>query len=57
MLSLKKDTLHIGTVDEFKQTYKELFESLTKNDSISIQLLDSSTKSGLGKRIAVPVKW
>lgn len=57
MLKLGKDTLHIGTVAEFKQTHKELFESLTKNDSISIRLLDSSTKSGLGERIAVPVKW
>ncbi|WP_180327341.1 hypothetical protein [Labilibaculum manganireducens] len=32
-----------------------LFEQ--KNDSISIRFLDSSTKSGLGERIAVPVKW
>nr|WP_320117752.1 hypothetical protein [uncultured Marinifilum sp.] len=57
MVRLGKDTLHIGTVDEFKQTHKELFESLTKNDSISIRFLDSSTESGLGERIAVPVKW
>lgn len=57
MLRFKKDILHIGTVAEFKQTHKELFESLTKNDSISIRFLDSSTESGLGERIAVPVKW
>ncbi|MFA9372121.1 MAG: hypothetical protein ACERIH_10465 [Labilibaculum antarcticum] len=57
MLRLKKDTLHIGTVVKFKKKHKELFESLTKNDSISIRFLDSGTKSGLGERIAVPVKW
>lgn len=57
MLRLNKDTLHIGTVTEFKKKHKELFESLTKNDSISIRFLDSSTKSGLGERLAVPVKW
>lgn len=56
MLSSGKDTLHIGTVAEFKKKHKELFESLTKNDSISIRFLDSSTKSGLGERIAVSVK-
>lgn len=57
MLNHKKDTLHIGTVDDLKKKHKELFELLTKNDSISIRLLNSSTKSGLGERIAVPVEW
>ncbi|MFA9372112.1 MAG: hypothetical protein ACERIH_10420 [Labilibaculum antarcticum] len=57
MLRLKKDTLRIGTVVEFKQKHKELFENLTRNDSVSIRFLNSSTKSGLGERIAVPVKW
>ena len=49
-----KDTLHIGTVDEFKQKHKELFEKLTKNDSISIQFLDGKK---LGERVTVPVEW
>ena len=57
MLQQGKDTLHIGTVAKFKQTHMELFEMLTKNDSISIYLLDDKTKSGLGERIAVPVVW
>ena len=57
MLRLEKDTLHIGTVVEFKKKHKELFESLTKNDSISIRLLDPNSKSGLGERIVVPVNW
>jgi len=54
MLSQNKDTLHIGTVSEFKKKHKELFEKLTKNDSISIQFLDGKK---LGERITVPVKW
>ncbi|MBL4559645.1 MAG: hypothetical protein JKX79_01535 [Labilibaculum sp.] len=57
MLRLEKDTLHVGTVVEFKKKHKELFESLTKNDSISIRLLDPNSKSGLGERIVVPVNW
>ncbi|WP_010522838.1 hypothetical protein [Aquimarina agarivorans] len=54
MLSQNKDTLHIGTVKEFKKTHKELFEKLTKNDSISIQFLEGKK---LGERVTVPVKW
>ncbi|CAL2104600.1 hypothetical protein [Tenacibaculum sp. 190130A14a] len=54
MFSENKDTLHIGTVSEFKQKHKDLFEKLTKNDSISIQLLDDGK---LGKLISVPVSW
>ena len=54
MLAENKDTLHIGTVSEFKKKHKELFEKLTKNDSISIQFLDGKK---LGERITVPVKW
>ncbi|OEK08612.1 hypothetical protein A8C32_03955 [Flavivirga aquatica] len=54
MLVEKKDTLHIGTVKEFKIKHKELFEKLTNNDSISIQFLDDDK---LGERITVPVKW
>ncbi|PID68990.1 MAG: hypothetical protein CR968_00200 [Flavobacteriia bacterium] len=54
MLGLDKDTLHIGTVSEFKQKHEELFEKLTKGDSISIQFLDGKK---LGERITVPVKW
>ena len=57
MLQLDQDTLHIGTVTEFKKKHKELFNRLTKNDSISIRFLDKSTKSGLGERITVPVEW
>lgn len=54
MLNNNKDTLHIGTVSEFKQKHKELFEKLTKNDSISIQFLEEKK---LGERITVPVEW
>ncbi|WP_234859056.1 hypothetical protein [Aquimarina aquimarini] len=54
MLSENKDTLHIGTVKEFKAKHAELFNKLTKNDSISIQFLDGKE---LGERITVPVKW
>ena len=54
MLKENKDTLHVGTVSEFKQNHKELFEKLTKNDSISIQFLDGKK---LGERITVPVEW
>lgn len=54
MFEQKKDTLHIGTVVSFKQKHPKLFETLTQNDSISIQLLDGKK---LGKRINVPVKW
>lgn len=54
MLQENKDTLHIGTVSEFKTKHKELFEKLTKNDSISIQFLDGKK---LGERIIIPVKW
>lgn len=54
MLAQNKDTLHIGTVSEFKQRHKVLFEKLTKNDSISIQFLDGKK---LGERITVPVAW
>lgn len=54
MLAEKKDTLLIGTVTEFKIKHKELFERLTKNDSISIQFLDGKK---LRKRVTVPVEW
>ncbi len=54
ILKENKDTLHIGTVAEFKKKHKELFEKLTKNDSISIQFLDGKK---LGERITVPVEW
>jgi len=54
ILKENKDTLYIGTVAEFKKKHKELFEKLTKNDSISIQFLDGKK---LGERITVPVEW
>ncbi len=54
MLAENKDTLHIGTVAEFKQKHTALFEKLTKGDSISIQFLDGKK---LGERITVPVEW
>ncbi|OEK08609.1 hypothetical protein A8C32_03935 [Flavivirga aquatica] len=54
ILSLKQDTLHIGTVSKFKQKHKELFEKLTKNDSISIQFFDEDK---FGEKITVPAKW
>jgi hypothetical protein len=54
MLAENKDTLHIGTVKEFKKNHGELFKALTKGDSISIQFLDGKK---LGERITVPVVW
>ena len=54
MLKENKDTLHIGTVANFKTKHKELFEKLTKGDSISIQFLDGKK---LGERITVPAEW
>jgi hypothetical protein len=54
MLAENKDTLHIGTVSDFKKKHKKLFEKLTKNDSIYIRFLE---KKKLGKRITVPVNW
>ncbi len=54
MLKENKDTLHVGTVSDFKKNHKEFFEKLTKNDSISIQFLDGKK---LGERITVPVEW
>jgi hypothetical protein len=54
MLAENKDTLHIGTVKEFKKNHGELFKALTKGDSISIQFLDGKK---LGERVTVPVVW
>ncbi len=54
MLAENKDTLHIGTVKEFKQKHTALFHKLTKGDSISIQFLDNNK---LEERITVPVEW
>lgn len=54
MLEENRDTLHIGSVSEFKTKHAALFEKLTKNDSISIQFLDGRE---LGERITVPVEW
>lgn len=54
MLRENKDTLHIGSVSEFKVKHKALFDKLTKNDSLSIQFLDNKK---LGERITVPVEW
>ena len=57
MMKLNQDTIAVETVAEFKLKHGELLRQLTDNDSISIQFLYSSTKSGLGERIAVPVNW
>ena len=54
MLKENKDTLHIGTVAEFKEKHKKLFKKLTQNDSISIRFLNGKK---LGKRVTVPVEW
>lgn len=54
MLAENKDTLHIGTVREFKKRHENLFKYLTKNDSISIRFLEGKS---LGKRLTIPVKW
>lgn len=53
MLKEEKDTLHIGTVKTFKRNHKLLFDSLTKNDNISVRLLDGSE---LGKKVTIPVE-
>ena len=53
MLAQGKDTLHIGTVKEFKQKHMELFKKLTEGDSISIQFLEGKK---LGERVTVPVE-
>ncbi|CAA0237802.1 conserved hypothetical protein [Tenacibaculum maritimum] len=54
MLTTNKDTLHIGTVTEFRQKHPKLFQQLTKNDRISIQFLEGKK---LGKPISLPVTW
>ncbi len=54
MLAENKDTLHVGTVTEFKKKHAALFEKLTKGDSISIQFLDNGK---FGERVTVPVEW
>ncbi|MBN1464099.1 MAG: hypothetical protein JW922_10595 [Paludibacteraceae bacterium] len=56
MLELNQDTLHIGTVNEFREKHPELFNLLTENDTISISYLKGKD-SGLGERIAIPVNW
>jgi len=54
MLAQNKDTLHIGTLTEFKTKHPLLFEKLTKNDSISLKLLEGKP---VWDRITVPVEW
>ncbi|CAA0223949.1 hypothetical protein [Tenacibaculum maritimum] len=54
MLTTNKDTLHIGTVTEFRQKHPKLFHQLTKDDRISIQFLEGKK---LGKPISIPVTW
>ena len=56
MLELDQDTLHVGTVAEFKKRHPELFKMLTENDTISIRHL-KGRNSGLGERIATPANW
>lgn len=56
MLELDQDTLHVGTVAEFKKRHPELFKMLTENDTISIRHL-KGRNSGLGERIAIPANW
>ncbi len=54
ILTEGKDTLYIGTVNDFKKNHKKLFERLTKGDCISIQFLDGKK---LGETVTVPVEW
>ncbi|WP_417237124.1 hypothetical protein [Bizionia paragorgiae] len=54
MLLENKDTLHIGTLNQFKKHHKELFEELTKNDSISIRISDD--KKSVNRKI-FPVEY
>ncbi len=56
MIELNQDTLHIGTVAEFKKNHAELFKMLTENDTISIRYLKNEN-SGLGERIARLANW
>ena len=56
MLELNQDTLHIGTVADFKEIHGKLFKMLTENDTISIRHLKGKN-SGLGERVAVPANW
>ena len=56
MLELNQDTLHVGTVAEFKEHHPELFKMLTENDTISIRHL-KGRNSGLGERVAIPANW
>ncbi len=54
MLVENKDTLHVGTVTEFRKKHAALFEKLTKGDSISIQFIDNGK---FGECVTVPVEW
>ncbi len=56
MIELNQDTLSIGTISEFKRSHNDLLKILTKNDSISIRLIDKNTKSGLSKSFSYPIK-
>ena len=57
MLEENKDTLHVGTVNEFRKKHPELFKMLTKKDSISTRLIDRSSKTGLGDQIKIAVAF
>ena len=46
ILKLNQDTLHVGTIAEFKENHAELFNMLTEYDRISIRLLKTK-KNGL----------
>ncbi|MCV6630321.1 MAG: hypothetical protein OIF50_10765, partial [Flavobacteriaceae bacterium] len=53
--SKNQDTLHIGTIAQFKKKHPGFLERLTKNDSISVTLLNNEDMPG--KVIKVPVRY
>ncbi len=57
MITLNQDSLILGTAYEFKKKHDQLFENLTKNDSISIRFIDSNNEKSLGKTIKIPVEY
>ncbi len=56
MIELNQDTLHIGTVTEFKKSYPEIFKMLTENDTISIDFYERKNKYFSNKQ-AIPANW
>ncbi len=56
MIKLKQDTLHVGSVAEFKVNHPELFKMLTEKDTISIRFYERKSKH-FSNRQAIPASW